>query len=161
MNFSYLEHQTEFSALYTACREAEEFALTKPDISATSARKAMEFIVKYIYMGFEPYPAYGCTVYDMICDPRFQNQFADPEMLNCIDYIRRTGNAAVHKGSLMAEDSMRVLENLHFLTGEFAVGIGLIDDYAFSNRMKIYEFQYYQPMFYLQLLFVVSFHHII
>lgn len=129
MNFSYLKQYTEFESLHNICREAEEFALTKPDISATSARKAMEFIVKYIYAGFEPYPPYGCTVYDMIRDPRFQNQFADPAMLNSIDYIRRTGNAAVHKGNLTAEDSMRVLEQLHFLTGEFAVGVGLIEDY--------------------------------
>lgn len=129
MNFVYLEDQVEFTALYSACREAEEFALTKPDISATSARKAMEFIVKYIYTGFEPYPPYGCTVYDMIGDPRFQNQFADRAMLDSIDFIRRTGNAAVHKGNLNVEAAMQVLEHLHFLTGEFAVGVGLIEDY--------------------------------
>lgn len=130
MNFSYLEHQTEFSALYTACRDAEEFALTKPDISATSARKAMEFIVKYIYMGFEPYPAYSCTVYDMIRDPRFKTQFADPSMLDSIDFIRRTGNTAVHRGNLDVDEAMQVLQHLHFLTGEFAIGVGLISEYA-------------------------------
>lgn len=137
MNFSYLENQTDLESLYTSCRESEEFALTKPDISATSARKAMEFIVKYIYSGIESYPPYGFTVYDMIRDPRFQNQFADPAMLNSIDYIRRTGNAAVHKGNLTIEDSMRVLEQLHFLTGEFAIGIGLIKDYPYFEIPKL------------------------
>ena len=137
MNFVYLEDQVEFTALYSACREAEEFALTKPDISATSARKAMEFIVKYIYTGFEPYPPYGCTVYDMIGDPRFQNQFADRAMLDSIDFIRRTGNAAVHKGNLNVEAAMQVLEQLHFLTGEFAVGVGLIEDYPPFEMPKL------------------------
>lgn len=130
MNFRYLENLAEFAGLYSACCEAEEFVLTKPDISATSARKAMEFIVKYIYTGFEPYPAYGCTVYDMIRDPRFQSQFADLSMLDSIDFIRRAGNAAVHTGNLDTDEAMQVLQHLHFLTGEFSVGIGLISEYA-------------------------------
>jgi len=132
MNFSYLEHRSELAALYTACSEAEEFSLTKPDISATSARKAMEFIVKYIYSSVEPYPPYGYTVYDMISDTRFRNQFADPAILNSIDYIRKAGNAAVHKGNLTVEDAMCVLEHLHFLVGEFAV----TSDFISAQRLE-------------------------
>ena len=41
MNFTYLEKYPKFQKLYTYCTEAEEFALTKPNISATSARKGM------------------------------------------------------------------------------------------------------------------------
>lgn len=130
MNFSYLKNQTEFEFLYNACREAEEFALSKPDVSALSARRAMEWIVKYIYAEVEPNPPYGCTVYDMMQDERFQNQFADPAMLESIDFIRKAGNAAAHRGSLRIEDAVFALEALHYLVGEFAVGVGLIDEYA-------------------------------
>lgn len=137
MNFSYLEHHNEFSALYTACREAEEFALTKPDISATSARKAMEFIVKHIYSGIDPYPPYGCTVYDMICDPRFRKQVADSAMLDRIDHIRKTGNAAVHRGNLTVDDAMRALEYLHYVTGEFALNLGLIQHYGMFVKPEL------------------------
>ena len=45
MNFAYLKNAPDFAQLYTYCCEAEEFALSKPNISVTSARKAMEFIV--------------------------------------------------------------------------------------------------------------------
>ena len=48
MNFAYLKNAPDFAQLYTYCCEAEEFALSKPNISVTSARKAMEFIVKMI-----------------------------------------------------------------------------------------------------------------
>lgn len=130
MNFSYLKDRVEFEYLYNACREAEQFALSKPDVSALSARRAMEWIVKYIYAEVEPNPPYGCTVYDMTQDARFQNQFADPAMLESIDFIRRVGNTAAHRGSLNVEDTVLVLEQLHYLVGEFAVGIGLIDNYA-------------------------------
>lgn len=130
MNFSYLKNQPELEFLDNACREAEEFALSKPDMSALSARRAMEFIVKYIYAEVEPNPPYGCTVYDMTQDSRFQAQFADPAMLASIDFIRKIGNSAAHGGNPNAEDAALALEQLHYLVGEFAVGIGLIDDYA-------------------------------
>lgn len=130
MNFLYLKNQTEFELLYSTCREAEEFALTKPDVSALSARRAMEWIVKYIYAQVESNPPYGCTVYDMTQDERFRNLFADPAMLESIDLIRKCGNAAAHRGSLSAENTVWILEQLHYLVGEFAVGIGLIDTYA-------------------------------
>lgn len=130
MNFSYLKNRAEFEFLYNACREAEQFALSRPDVAALSARRAMEWIVKYIYAEVEPYPPYGCTVYDMTQDARFREQFANPAMLESIDLIRRIGNAAAHRGSLNAEDAVLALEQLHYLAGEFAVGIGLIDDYA-------------------------------
>lgn len=41
MNFDYLKAFPEMNKLYDYCSEAEEFALYKPNISATSARKAM------------------------------------------------------------------------------------------------------------------------
>lgn len=65
MNFGYLENNDSFVALYTACREAEEFALMKPDISAMSARKAMEWVVRYIYSEIDANPPYGYTVFDI------------------------------------------------------------------------------------------------
>ena len=48
MNFSYLQKFGEFNKLYGYLEEAESFAQSRPNISATSARKAMEYIVKFI-----------------------------------------------------------------------------------------------------------------
>ena len=38
MNFAYLKNAPDFAQLYTYCCEAEEFALSKPNISVTSAQ---------------------------------------------------------------------------------------------------------------------------
>ena len=46
MNFAYLEKFPKFKKLYEYCDEAEELAISKPSISAVSARKAMEFVVR-------------------------------------------------------------------------------------------------------------------
>lgn len=129
MNFEYMKHQHGFVTLYNACKEAEEFALIRPSISAASARKAMEFVVKYLYAEVDPHPSYGLTVYDMIRDLILQDRFADSSMPARIEAIRKIGNIAVHQGNLTAEDSMLALEQLHNLVGEFAVGLGFIEEY--------------------------------
>ena len=67
MNFAYLKDISDFAQLYTYCCEAEEFALSKPNISGASARKAMEFIVKMIYSAVGG-DIQGKTVFEMSTD---------------------------------------------------------------------------------------------
>lgn len=127
MNFKFLQPFLKLRKLYEYCCEAEEFALTKPNISATSARKGMEFIVKMIYASLTG--EYGVSVFEMVTDIRFVDYVNDQILINSIHYIRKMGNVAVHQGDLKSEDSMKVLEELHFLVGEFCILLGLIKDY--------------------------------
>ena len=46
MNFDYMKNAPDFAQLYNYCSEAEEFAISRPNISVTAARKAMEYVVK-------------------------------------------------------------------------------------------------------------------
>ena len=70
MNFDYMKNAPDFAQLYTYCCEAEEFALSKPNISVTSARKAMEYVVKILY-GAAIDDIQGKTVFEMATDYRF------------------------------------------------------------------------------------------
>ena len=128
MNFDYLKAFPDLKKLYDYCTEAEEFALSKPNISATSARKAMEFIVKMIYMSLLGQD-FGFTVFEMVTDVRFVNYVNDPTLINTIHFIRKMGNVAVHDGGLSVQESLRILEELHFLVGEFSILIGVVKDY--------------------------------
>lgn len=128
MNFTYLSSFPRFKKLCEYCSEAEEFALSKPNISAASARKAMEFIVKLIYQA-EIDNSYGLTVFEMITDARFCDFVGDQSLINAIHYIRKMGNVAVHDGALTADDALNILEELHFLVGEFCIMLGIIKDY--------------------------------
>lgn len=129
MNFSYLKQFKDMHMLYKYCEEADEFAVTKPDISAASARKALEFIVKFIYTAKVSQIYKGMNLFDMISDYRFEDYVNDPVLISTIHYIRKMGNAAVHTGGLKVDESLKVLEELHFLVGEFCMLIGLVDDY--------------------------------
>ncbi len=128
MNFDFLKLLPDLKKLYDYCTEAEEFALTKPNISATSARKAVEFIVKLIYASVVD-ETVGLTVFEMVTDPRFTGYINDPPFINSIHYIRKMGNIAVHEGEIKQDESLHILEELHFLTGEFCILLGLISDY--------------------------------
>lgn len=127
MNFKFLQPFLKLRKLYEYCCEAEEFALTKPNISATSARKGMEFIVKMIYASLTG--DYGVSVFEMVTDVRFVDYVNDEILINSIHYIRKMGNVAVHQGDLKSEDAQKVLEELHFLVGEFCILLGLVEDY--------------------------------
>lgn len=128
MNFAYLKNAPDFAQLYTYCCEAEEFALSKPNISVTSARKAMEFIVKMIYSAVSG-DIQGKTVFEMSTDYTFTSYLNDQILLNSIHFIRKMGNVAVHDGTLTSDEALKVLEELHFLVGEVCMLWQLIPDY--------------------------------
>ena len=50
MNFDFLKDKADFKKLYNFAKEAEEFVISNPDISAASSRKALESIVKSFYI---------------------------------------------------------------------------------------------------------------
>ena len=128
MNFSYLKEIKELNKLYSFCKDAEDFALNRPSLSIVSSRKAMEYIVKMIYSAnisdFE-----GLTVFEMLSDYRFIDYVDDKTVLSSMHYIRKLGNAAAHGDSMYSDDAKSVLEQLHFLVGEFCILLGLIKDY--------------------------------
>lgn len=129
MNFSYLKSFPRFSKLYDYCVEAEEFAISKPSISAGSARKAMEYIVRFIYEAEIPYANMRLTVFEMIADPLFRDYIDNSTVMTTIHYIRKMGNVAVHDGNISADESQKVLKELHFLVGEFCILLGLVEKY--------------------------------
>lgn len=49
MNFDFLKPLTMIRPFYVFCGDAEEYAVSKPDISCASARKAIEYIVRLMY----------------------------------------------------------------------------------------------------------------
>ena len=128
MNFDFLKPFGDLKKVYEYCLEAEEFAVGKPDISTTSARKAMEYIVKAIFTSVIGDDR-GMTVFEMVQDYAFSDYVNDPTLLNTIHYIRKMGNVAVHEGNIKTEEALKVLEELHFLVGEFCILLGLTDDY--------------------------------
>ena len=128
MNFDYLKAFPDMKKLYGYCAEAEEFTYSKPNISASSARKAMEFVVKMMYASIVGETA-GLTLFDMLSDYRFTDYIGKQEFINSLHYIRKMGNIAVHDGDITKEEALTVLSELHFIVSEFCILIGLLKEY--------------------------------
>lgn len=129
MNFDYLKSFPELQKLYDYCAEAEEFTVRKPGISATAARKAMEYVVKMIYTSLVGDDGARRNVFEMTTDERFVAYLNDQTLLNTIHYIRKIGNIAVHGGEIKSQEALKILEELHFLVGELCILLGLVEDY--------------------------------
>ena len=67
MNFDLLKDRFLFKQLYSFCKDAEEFVISRPELSAISQRKALESAVKYFYMS--KYGTYSETASLVISTP--------------------------------------------------------------------------------------------
>lgn len=133
MNFDFLAACSEMEKLKCYCFEAEEFALSYPDISITASRKASEYIVKMLYGSVISNRIYDMTVFDMLQDDAFIRWLHDDTLLQHFHFIRRVGNQAVHQGGKSSDEALRVLESLHTVVGEICLRLGLIARYAPFN----------------------------
>ena len=129
MNFDYLKKIPEMNDLYLACRDAERFALSEPVISATAARRAVEYLVKLIYSSVVTPYIDGMRIYDMITDQVFVRSIDDKTLIDKIHIVRKAGNRAVHEGKVTEKEAVKVLEELHFVVGELCVFLGLVTAY--------------------------------
>ena len=145
MNFTYLESKKDMDKLRAFCEEAEEYALSNSNISITAARKAVEYIVKFLYASIVGWADRSMSLFDMLSDPTFSNYVSDTKVIGSIHVIRKMGNASVHEGNMSSEDALLVLENLHFVVGEVCVLLGLMEDYPVFNK-KAYEDNYHKQI---------------
>lgn len=129
MNFEYLDRFAQMKSLYEFCREAEDFALFKPETSALAARKAVEYIVKTVCAEGSLDIAPTATVYDMLRSPYFLSRFPERKFIDCLHSIRKLGNSAAHGDPLTSETALESLQHLHYIVGEYSVSLGLIAYY--------------------------------
>jgi len=128
MNFNFIEN-TLLNNLYLLCQKAESFALSDPETSALSSRRALEYIVKYIYqVNFDHVPK--STLFELVTHRKFVTLIDDEGIVAAIHYIRTVGNLAVHNEKISIKEAKKALENLHFLVGELAIKLGIVDNYS-------------------------------
>ena len=128
MNFDFLKPFPEFGELYRDCSEAERSLAISPTVSATAARRPMEYLVRLLYranIGDDT----GKTVFELLDDSQFEAYIGDETILTAMHTIRKTGNIATHGGQVGLAQALGSLEQLHYLVGETCMLLGLVDDY--------------------------------
>ncbi len=129
MNFSYLLKLNNLKELYVFCNDAEEFVLSRPDLSASQSRKALEYLVKLVYQLRNNDIPERSSLFELVTATDFTSFINNEEMLSALHYIRKIGNIAVHNEEVSKREAMTSLKLLYDFTGELLIKLDLIDKY--------------------------------
>ncbi|AUD62130.1 hypothetical protein BK010_00390 [Tenericutes bacterium MO-XQ] len=129
MNFEYLSKTQELSELNLFCKDAEEFVLSRPDLSASQARKALEFLVKLVYQLRNAYVPQRSSLFELVSSEDFTSFINSPAMLSSLHYIRKVGNIAIHNEEVSQKEALFALKQLHTFTGELLIKLEFIESY--------------------------------
>ena len=136
MNFEFLKNTRELVYVYENCNNAEKLAMTMPVQSIFTARKSAELLAKLIYMAAHNQQMEEMTFADILADRVVRDFVHSRDIMDAFHFIRKNGNRAVHEDTQWdVEDALDVLQDLHYITGETACMLGLIQDYPQFDDM--------------------------
>jgi type I restriction enzyme R subunit len=136
MNFAYLSYHEEFKSLYLFCKDAEEFVLSRPDISASQSRKALEYLVKLFYKIKQGYVPARSTLFELIATEDFTAFINSREMMASLHFIRKVGNLAIHNEKVNKKEALGAVKHLYFFVGEMLKKLNAIETYPkFDENM--------------------------
>ena len=140
MNFEFLKNLRGLGYVYENCSNAEKLAMTMPVQSVFTSRKSAELLAKFIYMAAHNQEMEGLTFADILSDVTVRRFVHSRDVMDAFHYIRKSGNRAVHGDDQESpDDAVAVLQDLHYVAGETACMLGLIDDYpAFEDHIESY-----------------------
>ena len=136
MNFDYLKNNNKLAELYTLCNEAETFCSQFPRASASSARNALEWLVKLFYLTKKGKYSETSTLFDLVTSTEF-TAYMDEPFLSSVHLVRKIGNGASHAESVTKIEAEKVLEALHNVVGEILKFLKIIDSYPVFDKSVV------------------------
>lgn len=134
MNFEFMKGLGSLDKAFESCANAEELALSKPDLSMISSRKSAEVLAKFVFLVAHSEDIGFLSFADVLSDPVVKRYLNSVAVLDAFHFIRKKGNAAVHTlEAESADTAMAVLQRLHFVAGEVAKRMGLLSSYPKFN----------------------------
>ncbi len=128
MNFDFLKDRFLFKQLYSFCKDAEEFVISRPELSAISQRKALESGVKYFYAAKHGGYSERANLFSLVQDEAFTS-YMDATVLSGVHLIRQVGNNAAHNEPITKNEALKSLEALYYFTAELLKTFSIIKSY--------------------------------
>nr|WP_318681526.1 DEAD/DEAH box helicase family protein [uncultured Treponema sp.] len=136
MNFDYLKNNNKLAELYTLCNETETFCSQFPRASASSARNALEWVVKLFYLTKKGKYSETATLFDLVTSTEF-TAYMDEPFLSSVHLVRKIGNGASHAESVTKIEAEKVLEALFNVVGEILKFLKIIDSYPAFDKSVV------------------------
>ena len=111
-NFDYLQ-ELGLTDLHNFCSAAEELQVSNPDLSAISARKALEYIVRSLYMMKNIEIPERASLFELVDGDAFRSFIGDDRVMMAVHYVRKVGNNGAHGVKVTKRESFFCLLNIY------------------------------------------------
>ena len=111
-NFDYLQ-ELGLTDLHKFCSSAEELQVSNPEFSAISARKALEYIVRALYLMKNVEIPERASLFELVDGEVFREFIGDERVMMSVHYVRKVGNNAAHNIKVSKKESFFCLLNIY------------------------------------------------
>lgn len=111
-NFDYLQ-ELGLTDLHNFCSAAEELQVSNPDLSAISARKALEYIVRALYLMKNIEIPERASLFELVDGEPFREFIGDDKVMMAVHYVRKVGNNGAHGVKVTKKESFFCLLNIY------------------------------------------------
>ena len=115
-NFDYIK-DLGLTDLHRLCSACEENQVSNPDISAISARRALEYLVRALYRMKNIEVSERTSLFELVDGMPFREFIGDDHTMMAVHYVRKVGNVAAHAGDTGKRESFFCLLNLYNVVG--------------------------------------------
>ena len=128
-NFDYLQ-PLGLNDLHKFCAAAEELQVSIPDLSAVSARKALEYIVRALYVMKNIDIPERASLYELIEGEAMVDFIGDERVMAAVHYVRKVGNNGAHGVKVTRRESFFCLLNLYNVVAAVLRKLRFVDEVA-------------------------------
>ena len=126
-NFDYIK-DLGIDTLYRCCAAAEENQVSNPDISAISARRALEYLVREIYKMKGIEIGERTSLLELVDGEPFRGFIGDERVMMAVHYVRKVGNNAAHLVDVSKREAFFSLLNIYNVVGAVLLKLRVVDE---------------------------------
>ena len=135
-NFDYLQ-ELGLTDLHNFCSAAEELQVSNPDLSAISARKALEYIVKALYLMKDIEIPERASLFELVDGEVFRDFIGDERVMMAVHYVRKVGNNGAHGVKVTRKESFFCLLNIYNVVAAILHKLTILKTVAPFNKELI------------------------
>ena len=128
-NFDYLQ-ELGLTDLHRFCSSAEELQVSNPELSAVSARKALEYIVRALYLMKNVEIPERASLFELVDGEVFREFIGDERVMMGVHYVRKVGNNAAHNTPVTKRESFFCLLNIYNVVAAILLTLRVIKEIA-------------------------------
>ncbi len=126
-NFDYLQ-DLGLTELHQFCAAAEELQVSNPDLSAISARKALEYVVRSLYVMKNIEIPERASLFELVDGEEFREFIGDDRVMMAVHYIRKVGNNGAHGVKVTKREAYFCLLNIYNVVAAVLLKLTLIKE---------------------------------